>query len=83
MENMMTIAQSTDLEKESLEAHVDLCAIRYAQLDQRLTKVEDKLDAIAVDMKNGNDSLIKVIVGAAGSIVAGLLSTIIVMITQF
>ena len=79
----MTIAQSTDLEKESLEAHVDLCAIRYAQLDQRLTKVEDKLDAIAVDMKNGNDSLIKVIVGAAGSIVAGLLSTIIVMITQF
>jgi hypothetical protein len=83
MENMMTIAQSTDLEKESLEAHVDLCAIRYAQLDQRLTKVEDKLDSIALDMKNGNDSLIKVIVGAAGSIVAGLLSTIIVMITQF
>jgi hypothetical protein len=83
MENMMTIAQSTDLEKESLEAHVDLCAIRYAQLDQRLTKVEDKLDSIAIDMKNGNDSLIKVIVGAAGSIVAGLLSTIIVMITQF
>jgi hypothetical protein len=80
---MMTIAQSTDLEKESLEAHVDLCAIRYAQLDQRLTKVEDKLDSIALDMKNGNDSLIKVIVGAAGSIVAGLLSTIIVMITQF
>ncbi len=79
----MTIAQSTDLEKESLEAHVDLCAIRYAQLDQRLTKVEDKLDSIALDMKNGNDSLIKVIVGAAGSIVAGLLSTIIVMITQF
>ena len=79
----MTIAQSTDLEKESLEAHVDLCAIRYAQLDQRLTKVEDKLDSIAIDMKNGNDSLIKVIVGAAGSIVAGLLSTIIVMITQF
>lgn len=79
----MTIAQSTDLEKESLEAHVDLCAIRYAQLDQRLTKVENKLDSIALDMKNGNDSLIKVIVGAAGSIVAGLLSTIIVMITQF
>lgn len=79
----MTIVQSTDLEKESLEAHVDLCAIRYAQLDQRLTKVEGKLDSIAIDMKNGNDSLIKVIVGAAGSIVAGLLSTIIVMITQF
>ncbi len=79
----MTIAPSTDLEKESLEAHVDLCALRYAQLDMRLTKVENKLDTIADDMKNGNDSLIKVIVGAAGSIVAGLLSTIIVLITQF
>ena len=78
----MTIAPSTDLEKESLEAHVDLCALRYAQLDQRLTKVENKLDGIAIDMKNGNDSLIKVIVGAAGSIVAGLISTIIVIITQ-
>lgn len=78
----MTIAPATDLEKESLEAHVDLCALRYAQLDQRLTKVENKLDGIAVDMKNGNDSLIKVIVGAAGSIVAGLISTIIVIITQ-
>lgn len=79
----MTIAPATELEKESLEAHVDLCALRYAQLDQRLTKVEDKLDTIADDMKSGNDSLIKVIVGAAGSIVAGLLSTIIVLITQF
>lgn len=77
----MSIA--TDLEKESLEAHVDLCALRYMQLDQRLTKVESKLDAISDDMKNGNDSLIKVIIGAAGTIVAGLLSTIIVIITQF
>lgn len=79
----MTTIAATDLEKESLEAHVDLCALRYAQLDQRLTKVETKLDTIADDMKSGNDSLIKVIVGAAGSIVAGLLSTIIVLITQF
>jgi SMC interacting uncharacterized protein involved in chromosome segregation len=77
----MSIA--TDLEKESLEAHVDLCALRYMQLDQRLTKVESKLDAISDDMKNSNDSLIKVIIGAAGTIVAGLLSTIVVIITQF
>lgn len=74
---------ATDLEKESLEAHVDLCALRYMQLDQRLTKVEIKLDDIADDMKSGNDSLIKVIIGAAGTIVAGLLSTIVVIITQF
>jgi SMC interacting uncharacterized protein involved in chromosome segregation len=71
---------STQLEKESLEAHVDLCAIRYAALDQRLTKVENKLDGIAEDMKAGQNSLAKVIIGSAGTIVAGLLSTVIVLL---
>ena len=69
----MSLAPTTDLEKESLEAHVDLCALRYTQLDKRLSKVEDKLDDISEDMKNSNSALITVIVGAAGSIVAGLL----------
>lgn len=71
---------STDLEKESLEAHVDLCALRYEALDKRLTKVEEKLDEIASDMKAGQNSLAKVIIGAAGTIVAGLLSTIMVLL---
>lgn len=78
----MATIQSTALEKESLEAHVDLCALRYEQLDKRLTKVEEKLDEIADDMKQGQNSLAKVIIGAAGTIVAGLLSTIVVVIMQ-
>jgi prefoldin subunit 5 len=73
---------TTDLERTSLEAHVDLCAIRYEALDKRLTKVEEKLDEIADDMKAGQNSLAKVIIGAAGTIVAGLLSTIVVVIMQ-
>jgi hypothetical protein len=79
----MSLAPTTSLERESLEAHVDLCAVRYSQLDARLSKVEDKLDIIAEDMKKSNSSLAKVIVGAAGSIVAGLLSTVIVVILKF
>jgi hypothetical protein len=79
----MSLAPVTNLEKESLEAHVDLCALRYTQLDMRLSKVEDKLDVIADDMKKSNSSLIKVVVGAAGSIVAGLLSTVIVVLLKF
>ena len=70
------------LEKESLEAHVDLCALRYEQFDKRLTNVETKLDGIADQMAAGQSSLTKVIIGAAGTIVAGLLSTIIVIIMQ-
>lgn len=73
---------TTDLEKTSLEAHVDLCAIRYDTLDKRLTKVEQKLDKIAEDMKAGQNGLSKVIIGSAGTIVAGLLSTIVVIIMQ-
>ena len=76
----MSTPGSTQLEKESLEAHVDLCALRYQNLDQRLTNVEEKLDDIADDMKNGQQSLTKVIIGAAGTIVAGLLSTIVVLL---
>lgn len=73
---------TTDLERQSLEAHVDLCAIRYDNLDQRLTNVETKLDNIAEDMKAGQNSLAKVIIGAAGTIVAGLLSTVVVILMQ-
>jgi hypothetical protein len=34
-------------------------------------------------MKTSNSALIKVIIGAAGSIVAGLLSTVIVVLMNF
>ncbi len=78
----MSTILSTALEKESLEAHVDLCALRYEQLDRRLTNVETKLDGISNDMKAGQNSLSKVIIGAAGTIVAGLLSTIVVVLMQ-
>lgn len=71
---------STELEKQSLEAHVDLCALRYANLDKRLNKVEETLDEMRDEMKQGNQSLIKVMIGASGTIVAGLLSTIVVLI---
>lgn len=71
---------TTQLEKESLEAHVDLCALRYQQLDSRLTKIEEKVDDIHEDIQSGNASMTKVLIGAAGTIVAGLLSTIVVLL---
>lgn len=80
MENKMS--STTQLERESLEAHVDLCALRYEALDSRLSKVEEKIDGISEDMKTAQNSLAKVIIGAAGTIVAGLLSTIVVILMQ-
>jgi prefoldin subunit 5 len=71
---------TTDLERTSLEAHVDLCAIRYETLDKRLTKVEEKIEELHDDMKAGQTSLTKVIIGTTGTVIAGLLSTIVVVL---
>jgi len=76
------MANATDLEKENLEAHVDLCAQRYEVLEGRLTKIEQKVDSIAVDIQMGQQSMTKVLIGTAGTIIAGLLSTIIVILMQ-
>lgn len=78
----MSSSKTTALERESLEAHVDLCALRYENLDNRLSNVEDKIEDLHKDIKLGNAGLIKVIVGAAGTITAGLLSTIIVILLK-
>lgn len=79
----MSVENTTSLEKQSLEAHVDLCALRYANLDNRLSTVENTLKDIHSDIKNGQQSMTKVLIGTAGTIVAGLLSTIIVILLNF
>jgi tetrahydromethanopterin S-methyltransferase subunit G len=79
----MSELPTTALEKESLEAHVDLCALRYQQLDSRLTKIEQKVEDIHEDITNGNKSMVKVLIGATGTIIAGLLSTIVVLLISF
>lgn len=79
----MSDLPTTALEKQSLEAHVDLCALRYKGLDERLSRVEEKIDEVHEDIQKGNASMTKVLIGAAGTIVAGLLSTIVVLLTTF
>jgi len=79
----MSTSPTTELERQSLEAHVDLCALRYQQLDSRMNKVEERLDEIHEDMRHGQTSLVKVLVGATGTIIAGLLSTIVVILMKF
>ena len=77
----MSIA-STSLEKESLEAHVDLCALRYEASDKRLTGLETKVEEIHKDITEGQKSMTKVLIGTAGTVIAGLLSTVLVILLQ-
>ena len=76
------MSATTELEKTNLEAHVDLCAIRYEQLEGRLGKVETKIDNIHNDMLQGQKSITKVLIGTAGTVVASLLSIVIVILMQ-
>ena len=79
----MSDIEPTALERSSLEAHVDLCALRYKNLNDRITTVETTLISIRKDIKDGQLSLTKVLIGTAGTVVAGLLSTIVVIIVNF
>lgn len=74
--------KTTALEKESLEAHVDLCAIRYESLDRRLTAIEEKVEDVHKDIVDGQKSITKVLIGTAGTIVASLLSIVIVLLMK-
>ena len=78
----MATTPTTKLEKESLEAHVDLCALRYGQLDERLTNLENKVDTIHDDILEGQKSMTKVIIGTAGTIIAGVLGLVVTIVMK-
>ena len=73
---------TTDLEKQNLEAHVDLCAERYKGLHDRLSAIELSLKRMNEDMLAGQKSSSKTIIATAGTVVAGLLSTVVVILMK-
>ena len=72
----------TELEKQNLEAHVDLCSERYSRLHDRLSAIEVRLGKINDDMKTGHKSNSKTVIAAAGTVIAGLLSTMVVLLIK-
>lgn len=73
----------SNIERTNLEAHVDLCAERYKQLDNRLNKVEEKLGKIESDVSDIKAMLnrsqkeqFKVLLGVAGGVITVLLGII-------
>ena len=73
---------STDLEKQNLEAHVDLCSERYKGLHDRLSAIEVRLAKMNEDMSTSHKSSQKTIIATAGTVVAGLLSTVVVILMK-
>ena len=73
---------TTDLEKQNLEAHVDLCSERYKGLHDRLSAIQVRLAKMNEDMTQGQKSQSKTIIATAGTVVAGLLSTVVVILMK-
>lgn len=72
----------SDIEKESLEAHVELCSIRYGQLETRLSNIETKVAHLQETIEKSSLNTIKVLIGTAGTVIVGILSTLAVIITK-
>ena len=81
------MAKPTEIEKENLEAHVELCAVRYGSLENKLNNLEqrmDKLEIHLVDIKNsladrvaGSDKqTISIFTTMMGVVLAGLIGFI-------
>ena len=78
----MSLGPTTALEKTSLEAHVDLCAMRYQQLDVRLTILENKMDAVQKDIIDGQKSLKATIITSSATMVTSLIGVIVAILMK-
>jgi predicted nucleic acid-binding Zn-ribbon protein len=54
------MSEATDIEKKSLEAHVELCAERYNQLEQRFEHVENKISRLEIILREVHDMVAKI-----------------------
>ena len=81
------MAKPTEIEKENLEAHDEICAVRYSNLETKLENLEhriDKLEGHLVDIKNSLTSKVDgqskqtmgILVTIFGVILAGLIGFI-------
>jgi len=82
LREFIRLMSTTDLEKQNLEAHVDLCSERYKGLHDRLSAIELRLGKMNEDMIAGQKSSSKTIIATAGTVVAGLLSTVVVILMK-
>jgi chromosome segregation ATPase len=50
---------TTDLEKENLEAHVELCSERYKSLHNKLSAIDSRLEKHEIVLREVRDAIVK------------------------
>lgn len=84
---------TTDIEKKSLEAHVELCAERYATLENKLDNLEERMDKIEthiVDIKetirttasDNNKTIITIGTTFGGILLTGIIGLLVHLILK-
>jgi len=78
---------ASDIEKENLEAHVELCAERYRQLNLKLDSLGDKvstMESMIFDIKNtlsdANDKHNRQLITIGTSIIVVLIGAIVTLL---
>jgi chromosome segregation ATPase len=55
------MAETTEIEKKSLEAHVELCAERYRFLEEKLETVDSTLGSVKDDVSKVKDMMQRIV----------------------
>lgn len=84
------MVDTTEIEKKSLEAHVELCAERYRMLELKIESVDDKIaemhrdiSAIATTVTNMAEKRNDQLIGWGLGIIGTLGSAVIWLLTQY
>jgi hypothetical protein len=84
------MSETTEIEKKSLEAHVELCAERYNQLEQRFEHVEGKISGLETLLREVHDMVQRMaekrtdqIISWGIGIIAALGGTTVYLLTHY
>jgi hypothetical protein len=84
------MSETTEIEKHSLEAHVELCAERYKMLEHKLEVVElsvnevkENLDGIGVKIDSMSNKRNDQIIGWGMAIIGALAATVAWLLQQY
>jgi len=84
------MVEATEIEKKSLEAHVELCAERYNALDARLSVITDNIDHLCVMVTEVKSSVSKLsekstdrLIGWGVGIIGFLAASVIYLISHY
>jgi hypothetical protein len=84
------MSDTTEIEKKSLEAHVELCAERYRFLEQKIGHMDEKIESQSTVIREVHDMVQTMgdkrtdqVMGWGLAIIAGLVGIVAYLLTTF